>query len=195
MRAPQIEAVIHFAGLKAVGESVEQPLAYYENNVVGTLSLARAMQDVGVHTLVFSSSATVYGDPQVLTIDEAHPTSATNPYGRTKLYIEEMPLDLAISDPNWWIACLRYFNPVGAHESGLIGEDPNGIPNDLMPYIAQVAAGFLLGMILIMALLDMVGVASIMPFMAVLAKSRACGNQRPVAERLWVGQSIRGEND
>ena len=143
LRAHQIEAVIHFAGLKAVGESVEQPLAYYDNNVVGALSLARAMQNVGIHTLVFSSSATVYGDPQVLPIDEAHPTSATNPYGRTKLQIEEMLLDLATSDPNWRIACLRYFNPVGAHESGIIGEDPNGIPNNLMPYIARVAAGSL----------------------------------------------------
>lgn len=143
LRSNSIEAVVHFAGLKAVGESVEQPLAYYENNVVGTLSLARAMQDVGVHTLVFSSSATVYGDPQVLPIDEEHPTAATNPYGRTKLHIEEMLEDLAKSDSNWRIACLRYFNPVGAHESGLIGEDPNGIPNNLMPYIAQVAAGSL----------------------------------------------------
>ena len=143
LRAHQIEAVIHFAGLKAVGESVEQPLAYYENNVVGTVSLARAMQSVGIRTLVFSSSATVYGDPQYLPIDEAHPTAATNPYGRTKLHIEEMLLDLATSDPNWRIACLRYFNPVGSHESGLNGEDPNGIPNNLMPYIARVAAGSL----------------------------------------------------
>ena len=142
-RAHQIDTVVHFAGLKAVGESVEQPLAYYENNVVGTVSLARAMQSVGIHTLVFSSSATVYGDPQVLPIDEKHPTAATNPYGRTKLHIEEMLEDLATPDPNWRIAYLRYFNPVGAHESGLIGEDPNGIPNNLMPYIAQVAAGAL----------------------------------------------------
>jgi len=143
LRSNSIEAVIHFAGLKAVGESVEQPLAYYDNNVVGVLSLARAMQNVSVSTLVFSSSATVYGDPKYLPIDEAHPTSATNPYGRTKLHIEEMLLDLAKSDPKWRIACLRYFNPVGAHESGLIGEDPNGIPNNLMPYIARVAAGSL----------------------------------------------------
>ena len=143
LRSNSIEAVIHFAGLKAVGESVEQPLDYYDNNVVGTVSLARAMQNVGVETLVFSSSATVYGDPQVLPIDEEHPTAATNPYGRTKLHIEEMLEDLATPDPNWRIAYLRYFNPVGAHESGLIGEDPNGIPNNLMPYIAQVAAGAL----------------------------------------------------
>lgn len=143
LRSNLIEAVIHFAGLKAVGESVEQPLAYYDNNVVGTVSLARAMQNVGVHTLVFSSSATVYGDPQYLPIDEEHPALATSPYGRTKLYIEEMLEDLAKSDPKWRIACLRYFNPVGAHESGLIGEDPNGIPNNLMPYIVRVAAGSL----------------------------------------------------
>ena len=143
LRAHQSEAVIHFAGLKAVGESVEQPLAYYDNNVVGTFSLTSAMQNVGVGTLVFSGSATVYGDPQVLPIDEEHPTSAINPYGQTKLHIEGMLLDLAKSDPNWRISCLRYFNPVGAHESGLIGEDPNGIPNNLMPYVARVADGSL----------------------------------------------------
>ena len=137
----QIDAVIHFAGLKAVGESVQNPLAYYANNVQGTISLLQAMQACDVKTLVFSSSATVYGEPQYLPLDEAHPTSATNPYGRTKLHIEEMLQDLAASDPSWRVACLRYFNPVGAHESGLIGEDPNGIPNNLMPYVAQVAAG------------------------------------------------------
>lgn len=136
-----IDAVIHFAGLKAVGESVAQPLAYYHNNVAGTVSLLRAMAEQGVKRLVFSSSATVYGQPQYLPLDEAHPTSATNPYGRTKLHIEEILRDLAVSDPTWRIAILRYFNPVGAHESGLIGEDPNGIPNNLMPYIARVAAG------------------------------------------------------
>lgn len=136
-----IDAVIHFAGLKAVGESVAQPLAYYHNNVAGTVSLLRAMAEQGVKRLVFSSSATVYGQPQYLPLDEAHPTSATNPYGRTKLHIEEILRDLAASDPAWRIAILRYFNPVGAHESGLIGEDPNGIPNNLMPYIARVAVG------------------------------------------------------
>ena len=136
-----IDAVIHFAGLKAVGESVAQPLAYYHNNVAGTVSLLRAMAEQGVKRLVFSSSATVYGQPQYLPLDEAHPTSATNPYGRTKLHIEEILRDLAASDPTWRIAILRYSNPVGAHESGLIGEDPNGIPNNLMPYIARVAAG------------------------------------------------------
>lgn len=137
----QIDAVIHFAGLKAVGESVQMPIEYFANNVQGTISLLEAMKSTGVKTLVFSSSATVYGDPQYLPIDEDHPTSATNAYGRSKLHIEEMLKDVAKSDPEWKIICLRYFNPVGAHESGLIGEDPNGIPNNLVPYIAQVAVG------------------------------------------------------
>lgn len=137
----RIDAVIHFAGLKAVGESVAKPVDYYANNVQGTISLLQAMQAQHIKTLVFSSSATVYGQPQYLPLDESHPTSATNPYGRSKLHIEEILYDLATSDPEWRIACLRYFNPVGAHESGLIGENPNGVPNNLMPYIAQVAAG------------------------------------------------------
>ena len=136
-----IDAVIHFAGLKAVGESVEKPVDYYANNVQGTISLLQAMQSAQVKTLVFSSSATVYGEPRYLPLDESHPTSATNPYGRSKLHIEEMLSDVASSDSDWRIACLRYFNPVGAHESGLIGENPCGVPNNLMPYIAQVAAG------------------------------------------------------
>lgn len=138
-----IHAVIHFAGLKAVGESSRIPVEYYANNVQGTISLLQAMQQAGNQpkTLVFSSSATVYGDPKYLPIDEAHPLSATNPYGRTKLHIEEILGDLAKSDPSWRIACLRYFNPVGAHDSGLIGENPNGIPNNLMPFVAQVAVG------------------------------------------------------
>ena len=136
-----IEAVIHFAGLKAVGESVAEPIKYYDNNVRGTLSLVQAMTDCGIKTLVFSSSATVYGEPRYLPLDENHPTSATNPYGRTKLMIEEMLADIAASDPEWRIATLRYFNPVGAHDSGLIGENPNGIPNNLMPFISLVAAG------------------------------------------------------
>lgn len=136
-----IEAVIHFAGLKAVGESVQQPLRYYHNNVAGTLTLCEAMQRAGVRNLVFSSSATVYGDPTVLPLREDMPTSATNPYGRSKLMIEELLKDLQRSEPGWNIALLRYFNPVGAHPSGLIGEDPSGIPNNLMPYIAQVAVG------------------------------------------------------
>lgn len=139
----QVDAVVHFAGLKAVGESVAQPLSYYANNVQGTISLLQAMQASNVGTLVFSSSATVYGDPQYLPIDEQHPTSATNPYGRTKLHIEEMLADLVVSSPHWRIARLRYFNPVGAHPSGLIGEDPNGIPNNLMPFVTRVAAGLL----------------------------------------------------
>ena len=136
-----IDAVIHLAGLKAVGESVEKPIDYYANNVQGTISLLQAMQSQQVKKLVFSSSATVYGQPQYLPIDEDHPTHAINPYGRSKLHIEEMLSDVAASDASWRIACLRYFNPVGAHESGLIGENPNGVPNNLMPYIAQVAAG------------------------------------------------------
>lgn len=139
----RIEAVIHLAGFKAVGESVEQPLAYYDNNIAGILSLANAMQSVGVERLVFSSSATVYGNPQYLPIDELHPTVATSPYGRTKLQGEEILADLARANPNWRIVCLRYFNPIGAHDSGLIGEDPAGIPNNLMPYVAKVAAGLL----------------------------------------------------
>ncbi len=135
------DAVIHFAGLKAVGESVEQPLRYYDNNVHGSLVLCEAMQAAGVKTLVFSSSATVYGDPATVPIVEDFPLSATNPYGRSKLMVEDMLRDLARADPAWRIALLRYFNPVGAHESGLIGEEPNGIPNNLVPYIAQVADG------------------------------------------------------
>jgi len=134
-------AVIHFAGLKAVGESVEQPLRYYDNNVAGSVSLFRAMARANVKTLVFSSSATVYGDPHTVPIGEDFPLSATNPYGRSKLIIEDILRDLGQADPTWRIALLRYFNPVGAHESGLIGEEPNGIPNNLLPYIAQVAEG------------------------------------------------------
>lgn len=136
-----VTAVIHFAGLKAVGESVAEPMKYYDNNVRGTLSLVEAMTDCGAKTLVFSSSATVYGEPRYLPLDEDHPTSATNPYGRTKLMIEEMLADIVAADPAWRIAILRYFNPVGAHDSGLIGENPNGIPNNLMPFITRVAAG------------------------------------------------------
>ena len=134
-------SVIHFAGLKAVGESVEKPLAYYDNNVVGTLQLLEAMQTCSVKTLVFSSSATVYGDPARLPIPEDEPLTATNPYGRTKLVIEEILRDVFAGDASWRIAILRYFNPVGAHDSGLIGEDPQGIPNNLLPFVAQVAVG------------------------------------------------------
>ena len=141
LRDSGASAVIHFAGLKAVGASVKQPLAYYDNNVVGTLRLLEAMEECGVRTLVFSSSATVYGDPQRLPLTEDHPLSATNPYGRTKLMVEEILRDLYCSDPSWRIGILRYFNPVGAHVSGLIGEDPQGIPDNLMPFVAQVAVG------------------------------------------------------
>ena len=137
-----IQAVLHFAGLKAVGESVQQPLAYYENNVSGSVVLFQAMAAAGVFNLVFSSSATVYGEPKQMPISEACPTGIpTNPYGRSKLMIEEILRDVAISESRWSIALLRYFNPVGAHDSGLIGEDPNGIPNNLLPYISQVAVG------------------------------------------------------
>ena len=141
LTASQASSVIHFAGLKAVGESVQNPLDYYDNNVVGTLRLLQAMGTCDVRQLVFSSSATVYGDPQQLPIPESHPLTATNPYGQTKLVIEEMLRDLHRSDDRWRLALLRYFNPVGAHASGLIGEDPQGTPNNLMPFVAQVAVG------------------------------------------------------
>ncbi len=136
-----VDAVIHFAGLKAVGESVEKPLDYYHNNLTGTLHLCQAMAANNVKNIVFSSSATVYGDPATVPITEDFPLSCTNPYGRTKLMIEEILSDLHVADSNWNVALLRYFNPVGAHKSGRIGEDPNGIPNNLAPYISQVAAG------------------------------------------------------
>ena len=136
-----ISAAIHFAGLKAVGESVSIPLKYYHNNITGTLMLCELMQKYKVMNLVFSSSATVYGNPHAVPITEDFPLSATNPYGRTKLMIEEILRDLYVADNNWNIAVLRYFNPIGAHPSGRIGEDPNGIPNNLVPYITQVAVG------------------------------------------------------
>ena len=135
------DAVIHFAGLKAVGESVRIPLAYYDNNINGTLTLLRAMGRAGCKNIVFSSSATVYGKPETVPIREDFPLSATNPYGRTKLMIEKILGDLYVSDNSWNVILLRYFNPIGAHESGLIGEDPDGIPNNLLPYIAKVAVG------------------------------------------------------
>ena len=136
-----IDAVVHFAGLKAVGESTELPLKYYDYNVAGTVTLCRVMADAGCKRLVFSSSATVYGAAAEVPIPETAPRSATNPYGQSKLMIEHILQDLAASDPSWSVALLRYFNPVGAHPSGLIGEDPNGIPNNLMPFISQVAVG------------------------------------------------------
>lgn len=137
----QIDSVMHFAGLKAVGESVSEPLKYFDYNVGGAISLLKAMQENNINQLIFSSSATVYGDPTYLPIDEAHPTSTSNPYGQTKLMIEEILKNLVASDPNFKIIALRYFNPIGAHNSGLIGESPKGIPNNLLPYIADVAFG------------------------------------------------------
>ena len=139
--AHRFDAVLHFAGLKAVGESMGAPLRYYDNNIAGTVTLLRTMAQAGCKQLVFSSSATVYGAPQQIPIDESHPLSPINPYGQTKAMAEQMMRDLAASDPQWKIALLRYFNPVGAHHSGQIGEDPQGIPNNLMPFISQVAAG------------------------------------------------------
>lgn len=136
-----IKSVIHFAGLKAVGESVEKPLEYYQNNVAGTLTLVEEMHSAGVKSVIFSSSATVYGDPASVPIREDFPTSATNPYGRSKLMVEECLTDFQKANPEWSITLLRYFNPVGAHVSGTMGEDPQGIPNNLMPFIAQVAVG------------------------------------------------------
>lgn len=141
LRARPVSAVIHFAGLKAVGESCAQPLRYYHNNVTGTLTLLRALDEEGVRRLVFSSSATVYGDPERLPIDEGAPLRAANPYGQTKLTVEDLLRDLARVDPRWELTLLRYFNPVGAHPSGRIGEDPEGPPNNLAPYITQVAVG------------------------------------------------------
>jgi UDP-glucose 4-epimerase len=135
------DAVIHFAGLKAVGESMQKPLAYYHNNITGTLVLCEVMAEHGLKNIVFSSSATVYGDPATVPITEDFPLSCTNPYGHTKLMIEQILRDLFVADSSWSISLLRYFNPVGAHESGRIGEDPRGIPNNLMPYISQVAVG------------------------------------------------------
>lgn len=137
----QFDAVIHFAGLKAVGESVDIPLKYYHNNITGTVTLCEVMAKYNVKNIVFSSSATVYGDPHKVPITEDFPTSATNPYGRTKLFIEEILKDLYVSDNYWNVVLLRYFNPVGAHHSGRIGEDPTGIPNNLMPFVSQVAVG------------------------------------------------------
>ena len=137
----KIESVIHFAGLKAVGESTRLPLKYYQNNIAATLTLCEVMQQHNVFDLVFSSSATVYGDPHSVPINESFPLSATNPYGRSKLMVEEILRDVAKAEPRWGIVLLRYFNPVGAHVSGTMGEDPNGIPNNLLPFISQVAIG------------------------------------------------------
>jgi UDP-glucose 4-epimerase len=141
LREKNCRMVIHFAGWKAVGESVEKPLEYFDNNITGTVSLLQAMRDADVKTIVFSSSATVYGEPQKLPLAEDHPLSATNPYGRTKIMIEDMLRDLYAADASWRISILRYFNPAGAHDSGLIGENPKGTPSNLVPFVAKVAAG------------------------------------------------------
>ncbi|WP_136420210.1 MULTISPECIES: UDP-glucose 4-epimerase GalE [Oxalobacteraceae] len=141
LKTHRIDAAIHFAGLKSVGESVENPLAYFENNVTGSITLLQALRDAGVKKFLFSSSATVYGDPESVPINESARLSVTNPYGRSKLMVEQVLEDLEKSDSSWAIGVLRYFNPAGAHPSGLIGEDPRGIPNNLMPYVAQVAIG------------------------------------------------------
>jgi UDP-glucose 4-epimerase len=141
LRVNKIDAVMHFAGLKAVGESTEKPILYYDNNVGGTISLLNAMQENNIKTLVFSSSATVYGDPQYLPIDEKHPLSATNPYGSTKIYIENILDDLCKSDNEWSVVSLRYFNPIGKHKSGLLNESPKGTPNNIMPILLKVASG------------------------------------------------------
>lgn len=141
LAAGRFDAVVHFAGLKAVGESVADPLSYYDNNVAGSAALLRAMNASGVRRIVFSSSATVYGDPQRVPLDEDAALAPTNPYGRSKWMIEQMLQDLVASDPRWSVGILRYFNPVGAHESGLMGEDPRGVPNNLMPFVTQVAVG------------------------------------------------------
>ncbi len=139
----RFDAVIHFAGLKAVGESVAKPLLYYKNNISGTINLCEVMEEYGVKRMIFSSSATVYGSPETVPIREDFPLHTTNPYGSTKLMLEQVLSDLCVADPEWSVVLLRYFNPIGAHESGLIGESPKGIPNNLMPYITQVAAGIL----------------------------------------------------
>lgn len=143
LKENHIEAVIHFAGLKAVGESCVKPLDYYDNNIAGTVTMLEAMREAGVKKLVFSSSSTVYGTPQKLPLTETHPVGngITNPYGRTKVMIEEILSDLCHSDSDWSVICLRYFNPIGAHPSGLIGENPSGTPNNLLPYVARVASG------------------------------------------------------
>jgi len=141
LREYKLDAVIHFAGLKSVAESATDPILYYENNVCGSVSLIKAMQNAKVKKIVFSSSACVYGDPVYLPYDEEHPTKPMNTYGWSKLQVEQILKSIADSDPEWAVSCLRYFNPAGAHESGLIGENPNGIPNNLMPYILKVAAG------------------------------------------------------
>ena len=184
-----ITGVLHFAGLKAVGESVQQPLRYYENNVAGSVTLCQAMAAAGVFRLVFSSSATVYGEPPQMPIREDFPTGTpTNPYGRSKLMVEEILRDLSLSESRWNIALLRYFNPVGAHPSGLIGEDPQGIPNNLLPYISQVAVGKLKELAVFALAYNLVR--------SVMAESAAARGVEP--ERISLADTVRwliGEED
>ena len=176
--AHRIDAVIHFAGLKAVGESVERPLTYYDNNVSGTVVLAEVMAEHDVKRVVFSSSATVYGDPATVPIRENFPTAPTNPYGRTKWMLEHVLRDVAAADTAWHVALLRYFNPVGAHRTGRIGEDPNGIPNNLMPYVTQVAIGRLPHLRVFGGDYPTVDGTGVRDYIHVVACSRSCVRSR-----------------
>ena len=189
LREEKIDAVIHFAGLKAVGESCVKPLEYYDNNISGTVTMLEAMKETGVKRLVFSSSSTVYGTPQKLPLTEDHPvgTGITNPYGRTKVMIEDILADLCQSDPEWSMICLRYFNPIGAHASGLIGENPNGIPNNLLPYVARVASGRLAAVQVFGNDYDTPDGTGVRDYIHVvdLAKGHVCAVERAAATKGW----------
>ena len=189
LREEKIDAVIHFAGLKAVGESCVKPLDYYDNNISGTVTMLEAMKETGVKRLVFSSSSTVYGTPQKLPLTEDHPvgTGITNPYGRTKVMIEDILADLCQSDPEWSMICLRYFNPIGAHASGLIGENPNGIPNNLLPYVARVASGRLAAVQVFGNDYDTPDGTGVRDYIHVvdLAKGHVCAVERAAATKGW----------
>ena len=189
LREEKIDAVIHFAGLKAVGESCVKPLDYYDNNISGTMTMLEAMKETGVKRLVFSSSSTVYGTPQKLPLTEDHPvgTGITNPYGRTKVMIEDILADLCRSDPEWSVICLRYFNPIGAHASGLIGENPNGIPNNLLPYVARVASGRLAAVQVFGNDYDTPDGTGVRDYIHVvdLAKGHVCAVERAAATKGW----------
>ena len=187
-----IEAVIHFAGLKAVGESCSKPIEYFDNNVSGTVGLLKAMSACNVKQLIFSSSATVYGIPKYLPLNETHPLSSTNPYGRTKLHIEEILKDVCESDNEWSIVCLRYFNPIGAHESGLIGENPQGIPNNLLPYVARVATGQLACLKVFGGDYDTPDGTGIRDYIHVvdLAKGHVCATQYAKKHHGWIAINL-----